>query len=70
MDSCMYCKSGNIEKGLKMRGSKQIGNLHFQYSALGTEAEEILADLCRDCGSITRFYVANAKRDWFKGLGK
>ena len=70
MDKCIYCGSENLEKELKIRGSKDIGNIHFQYSMLGMENEDIFVDLCKDCGSITRFYVKNTNRDWYRGLGK
>jgi predicted nucleic-acid-binding Zn-ribbon protein len=70
MNKCIYCGSENLEKELKTKGSKSIGNIHFQYSPMGMESEEILADLCKDCGSISRFYVKNTNRDWFKGFGK
>lgn len=69
-DKCIYCGSENLEKELTIKGSKGIGNLHFQFSMLGMSSEEILSDLCKDCGSITRFYVKSTDRDWFKGLGK
>lgn len=70
MDKCIYCGSENLEKELKIKGSKSIGNIHFQYSILGNESEEIFADLCKNCGSITRFYVKETNHDWFKGFCK
>ena len=70
MDKCIYCGSENLEKEMKIRGSKDIGNIHFQYSMMGMEKEDILVDLCKNCGTISRFYVKNANRDWFKGFGK
>ena len=75
MNKCIYCGSENLEKELPMRGSKSIGNLHFNYAndarlaaMFATENEIIFADLCNDCGSITRFYVKNTKRFWNKSV--
>ena len=73
MDKCIYCQSSNIDKGLKMRGSKDIGHLHFECTektgglAMFSNPEEILAELCKDCGSITKFYVNNTKHRFYKG---
>jgi len=73
MDKCIYCQSINLDKGLKIRGSKDIGHIHFEYTEDKTgffssriKSEEIFADLCKDCGSITRFYVNDTKRNWYK----
>ena len=84
MNKCIYCQSENLERGLVIRGSREIGHLHFEggidfdkmekekgaripafakkmASSLATvsQPETIYADLCRDCGSISRFYIKN-----------
>jgi len=72
MDKCIYCGSSNLDKGLLMRGSKDIGHLHFECTestgglAIFTKPEQILADLCKDCGSISRMYVKNAEHMFLK----
>jgi hypothetical protein len=72
MDKCIYCQSSNLDRGIKMRGSKDIGHLHFECTestgglAMFAKPEEILADLCKDCGSISRLYVKNANHMFLK----
>ena len=72
MDKCIYCQSENLDKGLVMRGSKYIGHLHFECTentgglAAFAKPEVILADLCKDCGSITRLYVNNANHTFLR----
>jgi hypothetical protein len=75
MDKCIYCGSENLDKGLLIRGSKDIGHLHFECTektgglAMFSQPEAVLADLCKDCGSISRFYVKNANHTFLKDKG-
>jgi hypothetical protein len=72
MDKCIYCQGSNLDKGILIRGSKDIGHIHFECTestgglAMFAKPEHILADLCKDCGSITRFYVKNANHTFLK----
>jgi hypothetical protein len=72
MDKCIYCGSENLDKGLLIRGSKDIGHIHFECTestggfAMFAKPEVILADLCKACGSISRMYVKNAEHAFLK----
>jgi hypothetical protein len=72
MDNCIYCKSENLDKGILIKGSKDTGHIHFECTeitgglAVFAKPENILADLCKDCGSITRFYMKNTNHTFLK----
>ena len=72
MDKCIYCQSSNLDKEIVIRGSKDIGHIHFECTensggfAAFSKPELIYADLCKDCGSIARFYVNNTEHTFSK----
>ena len=66
MKNCIYCNSTNIQSGVEVGQSAEVGTLglkyHTKFLVLGVEA--FYADLCKDCGSITRLYLKNVNRNW------
>jgi alpha-glucuronidase len=68
------CGSENIAKNVDIyeSGPEQTGRLKAAYNLENPgkwifskviEGEPVLADICRDCGTV-RFYVQNLDRDW------
>jgi hypothetical protein len=72
MDKCIYCNSQNIKTDIVVDQTADAGRIGLAYRTkfiLGG-VEEFYADLCLDCGSITRLYVKNSDRNWYVKKGK
>lgn len=71
MKSCIYCGSENLEKGIRASSddSYKLG-LRYRKMFISVGFEEIYADLCKDCGSISRFYVRDTNREWEREKSK
>lgn len=81
MNECMYCKSNDVVKDIKVASISPIntkgaiqhfvgpiyntGEKQWLTGDVLTTAEPILAEVCRKCGT-TRFYVVNGNKEWFK----
>ena len=63
---CPHCGSGDVATGLAMNQNADVGSIGLRYKTgflfLGTE--QLYADLCLTCGSVVRFFVKEAKRNW------
>ncbi|MGE4588789.1 MAG: hypothetical protein AB7E34_04370 [Acidaminococcaceae bacterium] len=68
MDSriCVYCGSSNIKKGINIAMNAEVSKIGLKYRRLSVfrAVEPLYADLCLDCGSITRFWVNNTDKKW------
>ena len=63
MDKCMYCGGTELVRNVRLSLQAEIGDVGLSVEgAPGTEPT--YADLCRSCGSITRFHVRTADRRW------
>jgi hypothetical protein len=69
--ACTFCGSRDITTGLKLAQKSETGDVGIRFEAtdrfLGsylTGNEPLLVDLCRQCGTIVRFYVACTDRKW------
>lgn len=76
---CMYCKSKEVVKDIKVAAISPIntkgavqhfvgplyitGEKQWLTGDMLSTAEPMLAEVCKSCGTV-RFYVANADRDW------
>lgn len=64
--SCVYCGSHNIKKGIDVAMNAEVNKIGLRYFAHSVfrVVEPFYADLCEDCGSITRFWVKDTQRKW------
>lgn len=65
---CMFCKSSNITKKIKITGGG--GTVHkagliYTEKKIWIKTEPFVADMCNDCGTV-RIHVKNTTRNWTK----
>lgn len=65
---CPHCGSRDVIPGLKLNQQAEVGRIGLPYKTgvLFVGTEPLLADLCRACGSVVRFFVADPNRNWVK----
>jgi hypothetical protein len=63
---CSHCSSTQIVSGVEINQGIEIGSFGLVYKALGPMrgTERLLADLCLNCGTVTRFFVRNTQKKW------
>jgi len=63
---CPHCGATDIVRDIEVQKSAEAGWVGLDYKALGPlrGTEPLLADLCRNCGTVCRFHVKNAQRKW------
>lgn len=63
---CPNCGSGDMARGIKFNQGIEVGPFGPVYKAAGIfrGTETLYADLCRTCGSVTRFFVKRTDRNW------
>ena len=63
---CPHCGASEIVRDIKVEKSTESGWVGLDYKALGPirGTEPLLADLCRNCGTVYRFHVRNTERKW------
>ena len=67
MKNCIYCNSTNIQPDIVMdQDTTAPGGIGLKYHTkfLFDGVEPLYAELCKDCGSITRLYLKNVDRNW------
>jgi hypothetical protein len=66
MDKCIYCNSTNLQTNITIGQSAETGGIGLQYHTkfLIIGVEPFYADLCKDCGSISRLYIKNSGKNW------
>lgn len=66
MDHCIYCNSTNLQRDLRIGLQAEVGTIGLEYTTkfIFGGVEPVYAELCKDCGSITRFYLKNIERNW------
>lgn len=64
--TCIYCGGHNIKKGINVAMSAEVNKIGLKYITLSVfrAVEPLYADLCEECGSVTRFWVKDTKRNW------
>jgi hypothetical protein len=64
--TCTFCGSPNIVEELIVKASVDHEMVGLVYRTIGflTSTEPLFADLCSDCGTISRFFVRNTDRNW------
>lgn len=65
-DKCPTCESGDIVRNITMSQAVETGTVGLEYSKARVfiSTEPLLADLCRQCGTILRLHVSNPDRKW------
>lgn len=65
---CPHCGSQDVLTGLKLNQSAEVGRIGLAYKAavLFVGTEQLQADLCHACGSVVRFFVQDASRNWIR----
>lgn len=69
---CRRCGSKNIESGIAIALSNEVGNVGPKYSVnfMMAGVSQLYCDLCLDCGDILRFYIKDkTDRKWIKKSG-
>jgi hypothetical protein len=63
---CPECGSTDITRNIHISQHVEVGSTGLKYKAgtLFSGTEPLLADLCRDCGTVLRFHVKNPDRKW------
>jgi DNA-directed RNA polymerase subunit RPC12/RpoP len=65
-EKCPYCGGRDLVANIKISQPVEAGytGLCWRTMLFLTSTEELLADLCTACGSVTRFHVQNTDRKW------
>jgi len=63
---CLTCGSSDIAQNITMSQAVEVGTTGLEYrsAVIVSSTEPILADLCRQCGTILRLHVKNPDRKW------
>jgi hypothetical protein len=63
---CPYCAGVDLIRGVRLGLTTEVGRVGLKYRTLlvleGTEP--LYADVCKECGSVARFYVRETDRPW------
>jgi hypothetical protein len=64
--NCLTCGSSDIVKNITVSQAVEVGSTGLEYrtAVLITRTEDLLADLCKQCGTILRLHVKNPDRKW------
>jgi len=66
---CPHCGGAEFVRTVRLSQPHEAGDIGLQYRRalilVGTET--LYADLCKACGTITRFYVKATDRNWITG---
>lgn len=66
--TCPHCGSKQLVKGIRVRAGGDAGNVGLDYypaRLIFHGREPLLADLCRDCGTVARMWVQKTDRKWY-----
>ena len=64
--TCVRCGGSDILCNITMSQAVEVGTVGLQYtkSLILTGTEALLADLCRQCGTVVRLHVRVTDRKW------
>jgi ribosomal protein S27AE len=64
--TCPHCGSASIVANISVGQTAEVGSIGLNYKTamilVGTEP--FMADLCGECGTVTRLHVQNLTRKW------
>jgi len=63
---CQSCGSADIVRDVTMSQSVEVGTTGLQYKTgvILRNTEPLLADMCKQCGTVVRLHVKNPDRKW------
>ena len=62
---CPLCRSGDIVRNITMSQPVEVGSIGLEYkTSIIRNTEPLLADLCRQCGTVVRLHVKHTDRKW------
>ena len=64
--TCPECKSTDIAAGIGFSMTTDTGRVGLNCKLLGVfpETAPLLADVCRQCGTVIRFFVRDVHKTW------
>ncbi len=65
---CPYCGGSNIVEGVRVDQTADAGRIGLAHKTrlLVIFTEPFYADVCDDCGTITRIYVKETGKNWYR----
>ena len=65
-DRCPRCGGTDLAAGIELNQNAEAGRIGLEFKAVGIfrGTEQLLADLCRGCGTVVRLYVETTDRKW------
>lgn len=65
---CPHCGGGNISGGVRVEQTAEVGKIGLAYRTrfMVIATEGFYADVCEDCGTITRIYVKQTGKNWYR----
>lgn len=66
--TCLECGSTDIIVGIAVTKTAETGHIGLSYKALAIlrGTEQLYADLCKQCGTVVRFYVRETDKPWIQ----
>lgn len=66
--NCLHCNSTNIEEGITIGQTAEIGDIGPNFKrGIFVAVAPMYCDLCLDCGEIVRFYIKDSTdKKWLK----
>ena len=63
---CLTCGSTDIVRNIAVSQAFEVGSTGLKYKTpiVFIKTEDLLADLCKQCGTILRLHVRNPDRKW------
>jgi len=64
--TCPECGSTDIVVGIGVSKTAETGNIGLSYKSLAIlrSTAPLYADLCRQCGTVVRFFVRDRNKSW------
>ncbi len=66
--TCIYCGSDKLVTGINIKMSAEVNRIGLSHRSkllsMLRGVEPVYADLCKECGSITRLWVKNTEQYW------
>ena len=66
--TCSECGSTDIVTGIAVTKAAETCHIGLSYKALAIlrGTEQLYADLCKQCGTVVRFYVREPDKPWMR----
>lgn len=64
INKCIYCGSENLIRNVKIGLTAETGSVGPKYGSFIVGTEPMYADICGQCGSITRFHINEVDKKW------